>query len=213
MYPAMIAIAAATSVLDGLYDQLNPYAPHVARTGRPNRQHAILERLKVCFSVGAQSHGWLPEFDWLYRLSDRQLHLVSDAKVPGPGGRPVPLEASGIAAPGPRVRDALTEYIDTGQPFADGSGEWNIPPVDRRELERILQRLLCLAEADSYEWRRDEDIGDHDGDVMEHMNLIGLTQLEIDAADLGIPLPKDCGELTANARREWLARHVPERIG
>ncbi len=76
MYPAMLAIAAVTSVLEGLYDQLKPHAPRVQgkRPGRPNRKNAIVERLKLCFHVGRQSHGWLVELGWLYGLRDRQLH-------------------------------------------------------------------------------------------------------------------------------------------
>jgi hypothetical protein len=77
MYPAMIAIIAATTVLDGLHDQLQPYAPAPASRrsgGRPNRQNSIVERLKLCFDVGKQSHRWLDDFGWLYGLRDRQLH-------------------------------------------------------------------------------------------------------------------------------------------
>jgi hypothetical protein len=76
MYPAMLAITAVTSVLEGLYDQLRPHAPSVPgkRSGRPNRKNAIIERLKLCFHVGMKSHGWLVELGWLYGLRDRQLH-------------------------------------------------------------------------------------------------------------------------------------------
>jgi hypothetical protein len=76
MYPAMIAIITVTIVLDGLYDQLKPFAPVVPRSvdHRPNRQNSIVERLKLCFSVGKQSHRWIGEFEWLYGLRHPAVH-------------------------------------------------------------------------------------------------------------------------------------------
>lgn len=78
MYPAMIAITAVTFVLDGLYDQLKaivPAAPSSRKCGdRPNRGNSIVERLKLCFNVGKQSHNWLGEFGWLYGLRNPAVH-------------------------------------------------------------------------------------------------------------------------------------------
>jgi hypothetical protein len=112
MYPAMIAITAVTSVLDGLYDQLAPFAPPVA--GPAKRHRRILERLKLCFSVGSESHEWLAEFDWLYALRDRQLHPEHKAwrVVAHPSGWPnVPALYADYSADNAEKALALLEDI------------------------------------------------------------------------------------------------------
>jgi hypothetical protein len=112
-----------------------------------------------------------------------------------------------LAEPGPNVSRAIAELIDTGTPFATPLAE-HTAALPLAELERLLGCWLWLAEADTYEWRRERraDFGDHRDIVDERMARLGLSELEIDAADADIRLPDNRRDLDPESRRNHLER-------
>jgi hypothetical protein len=73
---SLIAIVASAVAVDGLYGSVKPLINPPASTASRPRQ--IIETLKLGFSIGRESHRWLPELDWLFDVRDLAVHRAEE---------------------------------------------------------------------------------------------------------------------------------------
>jgi hypothetical protein len=75
---SLIAIVASAVAVDGLYGSVKPLINPPASTATRPRQ--IIETLKLGFSIGRESHRWLPELDWLFDVRDVAVHHAEELR-------------------------------------------------------------------------------------------------------------------------------------
>jgi hypothetical protein len=124
--------------------------------------------------------------------------------------------AHGAPSPGPRVREAIADYI-AGPPLENPSGIEQLaasPAAEKeapyRDAEDFLEPLFVAAKADSYEHHRLEHAttptsSNDMAKIRAYLESIGLEPWHVAAAEDGLgPLPPDYFKWNERAQRDWI---------